>query len=363
VTVVLDCDDEVCRMGYGEIAAIQLLRQMGLGVRQSPGLRIGALICDDRAWVYAPTVLCVEDEAHRDDRPNAILLCREQAEELIRAICPPEPKEGEVEVEPEIGARPLSEFEVKRTEKQLTIAPPMKFDVARLVKVFQPYLQYVEVSLKGCSINRRQIQIPRYLLNLTGDEALEARLRTTFNLIERDSAVSDSALRKEIKRILDDLTCSLGEPWGRVMLRAKRTEFDAEIEGLLKKIVAHKKTVKDKLQEEIAKSVGKMAEAWVDKILEKPPQKLRKQVIGPPTREQALAWLKDELTNSFPTAEKLITEMGLSVHFRDVTYETLNNKDFREALRRAFPYVNWDKPFDEFDAAKSKEEEEKIPNS
>jgi hypothetical protein len=51
--------------------------------------------------------------------------------------------------------------------------------------------------------------------------------------------------------------------------------------------------------------------------------------------------------------------MGLSVHFRDVTYETLNNKDFREALRRAFPYVNWDKPFDEFDAAKSKEEEEK----
>lgn len=43
----------------------------------------------------------------------------------------------------------------------------------------------------------------------------------------------------------------------------------------------------------------------------------------------------------------------LECTFRDVTYETLNEEGFREALRNAFLYVEWDKPFAEFETAKT----------
>ena len=49
--------------------------------------------------------------------------------------------------------------------------------------------------------------------------------------------------------------------------------------------------------------------------------------------------------------------MSLEVQFRDVTYETLCEKRFAEALREAFPHINWDKPFEEFKAAAERTEE------
>lgn len=52
--------------------------------------------------------------------------------------------------------------------------------------------------------------------------------------------------------------------------------------------------------------------------------------------------------------EDLITDMRLDIQFRDVTYETLCEDGFFEALQEAYPRVNWKKPFDEFNAAKEK---------
>jgi hypothetical protein len=381
VDVVLDCTEEMCRLGYGDIGAIKLLAQKGIEVRQGPGLRVGVLICDDRAWSFAPTALCVEEETQWDEHPNAVRLSREQAHMLAKAICPPTeqvqsaaqddatPQEGkptapeisprpqeEAPQEPEIGRRPMNELEIKRMEKGLEAAPPLKFDVARQVRVFQPYIQYVAVNLKGCSISRRQVQIPQYLLNLTDDKELESRLRTTFNVIDKTSSVSDSALKQELRLILEDFTSSLGEPYGRILLRAKRPEFDARVKALNEKVEIHKKTIKDKLQKEIENSIDRIVEAWVVHVLTSPPPQLRKQVVGDPTDEKAVQWLCDELHKVFPDAEELISEMRLNVHFRDVTYETLKDKDFEKGLKKAFPYVDWDKPFKEFDAAKLKEE-------
>ena len=43
--------------------------------------------------------------------------------------------------------------------------------------------------------------------------------------------------------------------------------------------------------------------------------------------------------------------MKLEVRYKDVTFETLNQSDFHEAVRAAFPYEDWDKAYDEFRAA------------
>jgi len=47
--------------------------------------------------------------------------------------------------------------------------------------------------------------------------------------------------------------------------------------------------------------------------------------------------------------------MRLDVQFRDVTYETLCEDGFFGALKKAYPLVPWEKPFNEFNAAKERD--------
>ena len=56
---------------------------------------------------------------------------------------------------------PITEAQLGRVEASLKEAPPVKFDVARQVRVFESYLQYVELSLTGAAIQRHRLAIPR----------------------------------------------------------------------------------------------------------------------------------------------------------------------------------------------------------
>jgi hypothetical protein len=47
--------------------------------------------------------------------------------------------------------------------------------------------------------------------------------------------------------------------------------------------------------------------------------------------------------------------MQLDVRYKDMTFETLNQKDFLEAVKESFPGVNWDEAHEEFRAAGEKD--------
>lgn len=74
VRVILDCNEEVFRLGYGDIASVKLLNDAGCDIRQSPGIRLGIAICDDEAWIFTPIALYVQDEIQSDETPNAVRL-------------------------------------------------------------------------------------------------------------------------------------------------------------------------------------------------------------------------------------------------------------------------------------------------
>jgi hypothetical protein len=64
-----------------------------------------------------------------------------------------------------------------------------------------------------------------------------------------------------------------------------------------------------------------------------------------------MKYIESELDNVIPEADELIKEMTLDCDFKDVTYEMLNDKEFQEALREHYPLVDWPKPFEEYKAA------------
>ena len=70
LTVCLDFDERVMRMGYGSIEAVKLLRDAGIVVRSAPRMRTGLAIADDYGFVYTPTPLYLESEPGPDAAPT-----------------------------------------------------------------------------------------------------------------------------------------------------------------------------------------------------------------------------------------------------------------------------------------------------
>ena len=166
VQVVLDPDPEVCRLGLGDVAALSMLHetaeQMGGEIHKQQGLRVGVVVSDETTTVYAPIPRLIEAGGLPGERLNAI---RFDAPIL-------EPSAGNTHSDLrsiDLHSEPLKAADVKNTAQDLDTNPPMKFDVARKVRVFNSRFEFVEFELHGLSLSRKRVPIPSDLMGLAKD--------------------------------------------------------------------------------------------------------------------------------------------------------------------------------------------------
>src|ERR1700722_255700 len=78
VTVILDADPEVCRLGFGDELALDAIRAASaknlLDLREQPGIRVGIVISDATTMVYSPVSRNIEAGSVTIEKPNAIVL-------------------------------------------------------------------------------------------------------------------------------------------------------------------------------------------------------------------------------------------------------------------------------------------------
>ncbi len=364
LTVCLDFNERVMRMGYGEISAVKLLRDAGISVRSAPGLRTALVIADNAGFIFTPTALYLEAEPTDSAAPNAIRMSGDQMAEALarlssaaKAIAMAQAKTPEekqrIEALPlDVGSDQVTTAQFSVVRSSLEEAPPVRFDLARQVRVFEPYLQYVELSLTGAAIQRHRLAIPPNIQKLGGSKDLENRLRTTFELIEKGSKLSSKPLEDALNEIRKNFTPSLGKDHGRVVLKSAKPHFVARLTAFRAKLEEHQKAVAAGLQEHLDESRKQIVGYYLPRVVETPPDALLGQLLsGKPSEDDARQWLNEELDRVFPSAESLIQEMKLDEHFKDVTFETLNREDFLESVKAAFPKVDWDKAYEEFRAA------------
>jgi hypothetical protein len=135
-----------------------------------------------------------------------------------------------------------------------------------------------------------------------------------------------------------------------------RKIFDDRIAEFRTKLESHKAKVQTELEKHLGDSRKKVVDYYLPLVKARPPDSLIGQLpTEKPDDEHVRCWLDMELDHAFPRGEQLLSEMKLDVQYRDVTYETLKENGFAEALRQAYPQVNWNKPFDEFNAAREKQ--------
>jgi hypothetical protein len=366
ITVCLDFDERVMRMGFGELAAVKTLRDAGIVVNSTPGLRTGLVIVDLQGYIYTPTALYLEAEGRPAEAPNAMRLSKDQVTGALACLSPAakaiaivlakteEERQWIKEQTVEVPSTQVVNEEFAAVEKRLEEAPPVQFDIARQVRVFNAYLQYVELKLTGAAIQRHRLAIPPSIQKLGGSEDLEGRLRTTFDLIEKGGRLSSKALEETLNDIRKNFTPSLGKDHGRVVLKAAKPHLEKRLVEFRKELKAHQETVKKELQGQLDESRKQVVDYYLPRVVENPPDAMRGQFLKL-TEDDARIWLDDELDRVFPKADALIQKMQLDVHYKDVTFETLNRKDFLDAIKEAFPRVDWDKAYKEFRAAAEKE--------
>jgi hypothetical protein len=177
-------------------------------------------------------------------------------------------------------------------------------------------------------------------------------------LIEKGGAFSSAALEEELNEIRRNFTPSLGKDHGRVVRKKAKPLLEERLTEFRAKLEKHQKKVEMELQGKLDASRVQIVEYYLPSVLDNPPDMLLAQCgdsNGDVTESDARSWLSRQLKQVFPEAGALTGKMRLDVRYKDMTFETLNEKDFLEAVGKAFPDTDWNKAYDEFKAAGEKE--------
>ncbi|MEX2212627.1 MAG: hypothetical protein WD768_00770, partial [Phycisphaeraceae bacterium] len=333
VSITLDVDPEVCRLGFGDIEAVKLLestaRNMCTLLTTHPGIRIGVIIADDETLIYAPTPLLIEasPDALNEDatsiKPNA-----------IRVGLPP------ADLERDLGAGPDGEGEriigldlvehetLAAVEADLKELPPQPFDITRRLRVFTAHLEFVELRMIGWNLSRRTVTLPAELVGVIDEEnraLLESKFRVLANTNIEDHFTHLERIKEFIvKRFLVHLPS-----YGALLRLKDKPKFELAIQTLTKMLNRACLRAKRKLQEKIDQNIAKLAEALLP-ILKRKPPKHRQDCL---MLEDDATWLTGELQSLAGSAEDMFKHAKVEVRYKGVTYETLNDKAFVEAVQ------------------------------
>ena len=272
LTIILDADAEVYRMGYGDAEALTIIRNASenamFDLREQPGIRIGVIISDDETMVYAPVSRNIEAGSNSIKHPNAIMVGTSATESLaVASGTTPEPESLESDADDvspssqEIGLTAFETEKVKDMEADLEANPPRPFDLTRRLPVFVSEVQFVELRLKNALLSSKKIVFPRHFLKFEDiglREHTESSLKIPINLFEelsvkfeshREDAIavetgngevkkfetmkiSESDLKRERKNIEQRFYYNwIGR--GHIILRRDKKTFQEEVDRLI----------------------------------------------------------------------------------------------------------------------------------
>jgi hypothetical protein len=362
VSVILDVDPEVCRLGYGTLEGLQIVRDAAARARalvcHQPGVRIGLVISDDTTVIFSPTPLLIEAGSTQPDRPNAIRL-QAPPEEIAKEVGLGEHPDKERVV----GLDPVEAAKIEAVAQDLACNPPVKFDLARRVRVFTSRFQFVELEMTGCFLSRKRVPIPSRLMGLAKDTEVQSQFHAHFNLVHGtrlrvqagDKVLTEESLRRRKESLVKDYLIPL-KGYGSVVLRANKDKLIAAVDALKTDVTAFQDGIKADLQKHMDSSAAALVNALLPAVVRSPPESYTK-IHGPGVSDAQLRQLlSEDIKRAFGNGAKLVQEMKVSLVFKDLAYESLVDKSFLEVARKAMPGVEF--LHDEYDAAQAVGEEE-----
>jgi len=349
ITVVLDPDDDVYRIGYGDGSGLKLLHDLvskHLFLRSQSGIRIGVLLVDDDVLIWSPTPQSIEAAPDADISPNGLFLGKDPASQLSQAVA----AEGTNTVisGAEIGKEAITPDQVEGILEALKENPPVDVDLSRVTRVFNSKFQFVEPKVKNANLSKRQFKVPSDLLNADATMELQEQLDTKLKAFEdfKDEAIpvpiflqsGDPCFDKDGKQVLEPKTeADLDRvrqdiermiydvaKFGRIIERTRKVEFE-------KRFRAYKQQL-----DERAKGMKDIIEKHAETILE---DTIKLIVMRSSRSDSAKSFDEKELRETLEDNISQVKDMMPEVTwvFKDITYEQTQSEEFLKRLRRALP--------------------------
>ena len=367
-TVIVDLDPEVYRLGYGTEEGLRALQELAgqqhLELRQQAGVRIGLLVTDEQTLVYSPTPLLIEAGSTSEAKPNAIVITRggDSTASLMRACGAAGSPDQETPApqDAEIGRMPATPQQVAKSLAELKEVPPKKFDVARIERVYESKIQFVELELTGYRLSAKRVNIPNDLL-VGEDKAFKERLRNSFLLLQGEQTIkveipefdskslepktdskgnvlkvewSEGELEKQRKALYENFLINVPR-FGQVIMRRNRAQFDNRVALLKLQIAAFNAGVQKALEQKLKEAVDALAKTLLPRIKDGIPQRYERVLASHhPSDDDLLSILQHDLADSFGSGAEVF-KPELRCVFKDVTYESISDNNFRDALGKA----------------------------
>jgi hypothetical protein len=374
LSITLDTDPEICRLGYGEIAAVELLRNVfalrGRSLQTQSGLRIGLVVADSDVLVYSPTPQLIEAGSTSDEKPNAIRISGASPEELAFACGANETTVlGHIQ---EVGLASVTEEAVTEAMSDLTVNPPRKFDLVRLETVFNYKLEFVEFSIEGYRLNAKVVSLPPIILGFA-EKDLRERLRNTFRLFEGgvpftfpiadpdDSSISLEVNEKwfsdEARAIREFYFISLGSSsYGSLIQKRLKPEFLNKVDRFTVVLSQYATLVRENIQTKVSETRDNLVKSLLPRVVAAPPKEWQAASLsGTLTQEQILRKLEDVIDGAFEKVDQEFSPKVVCI-FKGVRYETIvEDEAFRQQLVGYFGEIDAAKLMSKYDASRAED--------
>jgi hypothetical protein len=346
VTVILDADPEVYRLGFGDEQALDAIRAASgenlFDLREQPGVRIGVVISDATTMVYSPVSKNIEAGSVTIEKPNAIVLTGGAGDRIASAAGA---DSRENAPKPEVGDKALLPAKVAEMQSNLKANPPKPFDITRKMNIFTSRVQYVEFSVSNYQLTTRQIPLPPELVDVADDDLknrITSRIRAPFDGIGKLEIkvdfsgksemiqVDDQWLKKERKRIEDEYTFQINN-FGRVILYSDRDAFDKAISRFQSVIEKYQAALREKLSESRAAFEGRIVGEFAPKWEQNPPRHFSRWGIEP--SPQNIKVELERFAQEIFTSGISFDEPKVKVLYKNVAPENIRDSAFLEVLK------------------------------
>lgn len=346
VTVILDSDPEVYRLGFGDQGALEAIRAASaktmFDLREQPGVRIGVVISDDTTMVYSPVSKNIEAGSSSVEKPNAIILTGAAADRIAAAAGADTSEEAP---EPEVGDKALDPAKVEEMQSNLKANPPKPFDITRKMNIFSSKVQYVEFAASNYRLTTRQIPLPPELVDVADDDLknrITSRIRAPFDgigkldvTLDHDGKpetlkVDDQWLKNERRRIEDEFTFQINN-FGRVILSNDRAAFDKAAERFRSIVEKYQVALRDTLIKLQAAFEKRIVDEFSPRWEQNPPKHFSRWGIE--TTPEKIKTELQRLAKEIFDGAVLFDAPVVKILYKNVAPENLRDSAFLEVLK------------------------------
>jgi len=351
IKVILNCSEKIIRQGYGEIGAIQKLREIGVPLFDQPENLVSFIIADNKGFFLFPQSRIFLEESHNvrnaiemdpfsmeqiiglffppnlfekkqfeDKLANAVILSAQRIQNIDEIL-----KDGE-----KIKVSLLKDQKFDPVKKAIESNPPLHPDLKRILEYYTTNYLWIDLKFKGANISNKTINIPQHVLPINS-EALRKKLTSNLKLFDNIENASWHYKLKDVNEDVAELRKNYLHPIREkngmnIISKTDLILFKSSFEVIKQKIAVVIVEVKDEITEEIDGTKEKFKRVLIDYYEKNPTREIANADLESKNKKIEEFVRRIIRPLDFPNADELLGNFSLVYQDYELTSKDLDNE-------------------------------------